>query len=93
MNGNFNDEYYKESIYVGYRYFDRLNISPKYCFGYGIGYSTFSIENPQVEIDKENIIVKATVKNTGSKYSGREVVQVYVSAQQGKLTLLALQRA
>ena len=57
MNGNFNDEYYKESIYVGYRYFDRLNISPKYSLGYGIGYSTFSIENPQVEIDKENIIV------------------------------------
>lgn len=67
------------------RYFDRFNITPKYCFGYGLGYSTFSIESSQVEVDHENIIVKATVKNTGSKYSGREVVQVYVSAPEGKI--------
>ena len=85
QNGNWNDEYYNEGIYVGYRYFDRFNITPKYCFGYGIGYSTFSIENPKVEADHENITVKATVKNTGSKYVGREVVQVYVSAPCGHL--------
>ena len=85
-NGNWNDEYYKEGIYVGYRYFDRFNITPRYCFGYGLGYSTFSIENPQVEANSDHITVKATVKNTGSTYSGKEVVQVYVSAPNGHLS-------
>lgn len=85
QNGNWDDEYYKEGIYVGYRYFDRFNVTPKYCFGYGLGYSTFSIENPQVEANNEFITVKVTVKNTGSKYSGKEVVQVYVSAPNGHI--------
>ena len=85
QNGNWHDEYYKEGIFVGYRYFDRLNITTRYCFGYGLGYSTFSIENPQVEADNKFITVKATVKNTGSKYSVREVVQVHVSAPKGHL--------
>ncbi|KAK8842125.1 hypothetical protein M9Y10_026352 [Tritrichomonas musculus] len=85
QNKDWHDEYYKEGIYVGYRYFDRFNITPQYCFGYGLGYSTFSIENYNVEADHESITVKATVKNTGSKYSGREVVQVYVSAPNGHL--------
>lgn len=79
VNGNWHDEYYKEGIYVGYRYFDKFNITPQYCFGYGLGYSTFSIENAQVEVNNDHIIVKATVKNTGTTYSGKEVVQVYVS--------------
>ncbi|KAK8876164.1 hypothetical protein M9Y10_006353 [Tritrichomonas musculus] len=85
VNGDWNDEYYREGIYVGYRYFDRFNITPRYCFGYGLGYSTFTIENPQVEADHQYITVKATVKNTGSKYSGKDVVQVYVSAPNGHL--------
>ena len=70
-NGNWNDEYYKEGIYVRYRYFDKFNITPRYCFGYGLVYSTFSIENTNVEANHENITAKATVKNTGSRYSGR----------------------
>ena len=84
-NQNWDDEYYKEGIYVGYRYFDNFNITPRYCFGYGLGYSTFSIEIQNVEANNDHITVKATVKNTGTKYSGKEVVQVYVSAPKGCL--------
>ena len=85
VNGNWNDEYYKECIYVGYRYFDKFNITLRYCFGYGTGYSTFSIDNVHVEADHKSITVKATVKNTGSKYNGKEAVQVYVSPPKGHL--------
>ena len=48
-NGNIDDEYYKEGIYVGYRYFDKFNITPRYCFGYGLVYTTFSIENTNAQ--------------------------------------------
>ena len=34
QNGDWHDEWYKEGIYAGYRYFDRLNIEPRYCFCY-----------------------------------------------------------
>lgn len=78
QNGDWHDEYYKKGLYIGYRYFDRFNITPQYFFGYSLGYSTFSIENYNVEADHESITLKATEKNTGSKYS--EVVQVYVNA-------------
>ena len=80
MNGDIDDEYYNDGIYVGYRYFDTFNIAPAYPFGYGLGYTTFDVKADEVKVDGANIIVKATVKNTGNEYSGREVVQVYYSA-------------
>lgn len=85
-NGSWHDEYYKEGILVGYRYFDTFNITPKYCFCFGLSYSTFSIEQPRVEADNKYITVKVNVKNTVSMYSGREVVQVYVSLPKGTLS-------
>ena len=85
MNGDLNDEFYKEGIYVGYRYFDTFNIAPAYPFGYGLSYTKFSIDVKNTEADGEHITVTAKVKNIGSEYSGKEVVQVYYSAPAGKL--------
>ena len=76
---------YEEGIYVGYRYFDTFNITPAYEFGYGRSYTDFDIEVKEVTVDAENISVQITVKNIGSKYSGKEVVQIYASAPKGKL--------
>lgn len=78
-NGNWNDEYYKDGIYVGYRYFDTFNVTPCYPFGYGLNYTTFSMETVGVCADEQNVCVAAKVTNTGSM-AGREVVQVYGSA-------------
>jgi len=84
-NGNVNDEYYEEGIFVGYRYFDTFNITPNYCFGYGKGYTDFSVETLKVQANEQEIRVKVRVTNTGDVYAGREVVQVYYSAPEGAL--------
>lgn len=83
QNGDWHDEWYKEGIYVGYRYFDRLNIEPRFCFGYGSSYTNFEISPQKVDATAEKITVKATVKNIGATFAGKEVVQVYVSAPNG----------
>ena len=78
---------YPEDIYVGYRYFetfpdacDKVN----YEFGYGLSYTTFSLSAPKAEINRDSVTVSVSVTNTGSR-SGKEVVQLYYSAPQGKL--------
>ncbi len=82
--GDPNDTYYKEGIYVGYRYFDTVGLTPTYPFGYGIGYTTFTVEPKEMSADASKVTVTATVKNTGDA-KGKEVVQVYYSAPAGKL--------
>ncbi|MFJ7949158.1 glycoside hydrolase family 3 protein [Streptomyces sp. NPDC096354] len=87
-------EQYTEGIYVGYRYFDSLykKINPadpasvvNYPFGYGQSYTSFDIKAQQVKADARTVKVTAKVTNTGRSYSGKEVVQVYVSAPQAGL--------
>ncbi len=83
-NGNTDDEYYTEGIYVGYRYFDTFNVTPMYPFGYGLTYTTFDVKCVNCAADEENVTVHMHVTNTGVR-SGRQVVQVYYSAPAGKL--------
>ncbi len=85
MNGNVDDEYYEEGIYVGYRYFDSFNVTPAYPFGYGMSYTSFAVSTREVKADGRQVTVKVQVQNTGSRYAGREVVQVYYSAPEGTL--------
>ena len=85
LNGNLEQEYYKEDIYVGYRYFDSFGVEPAYPFGFGLSYTTFSVQSAGMDADGSRVTVKAMVTNTGDTYSGKEVVQLYVSAPQGKL--------
>ena len=85
LNGNLKDEYYKEGIYVGYRYFDSFGVEPAYPFGFGLSYTTFSVQSAGVAAEGSKISVKATVANTGDSYTGKEVAQLYVSAPNGAL--------
>lgn len=78
---------YEEDIYVGYRYNTTFNVKPSYEFGYGLSYTTFDYSKVRVANNghfKNKITVHATVENTGNT-AGREAVQVYVSAPDGKL--------
>lgn len=70
---------YEEDIYVGYRYFDSFNKQVSYPFGYGLSYTTFKYDNPTIEASNGLYTVRVDVTNTG-KVSGKEVVQLYVSA-------------
>ena len=75
---------YKEDIYVGYRYFETF--APEkavYPFGYGLSYTVFDIQ-ASAYVENGKIIVDATVENKG-EYSGKEVVQIYFGAPNGKL--------
>lgn len=84
-DGNVNDEYYTEGIYVGYRYFDAFGVEPLYPFGYGKSYTEFSVTPGAVCVEDSLVKLSVTVKNTGAVYAGKEVVQVYCSAPAGKL--------
>ncbi|MBO4901958.1 MAG: glycoside hydrolase family 3 protein [Lachnospiraceae bacterium] len=83
-DGNVDDEYYSEDIYVGYRYFDSFNVKPLYPFGFGLSYTTFETAAGNVRQERDRVVLEATVKNTGA-CAGKEVVQVYVSAPDGNL--------
>ena len=82
--GEQDDTRYREGIYVGYRYFDTVKKIPLFPFGFGLGYTTFMIEEVSVSLEDTSVKVKAAVKNMGGT-SGKEVVQLYVSVPSGKL--------
>ena len=84
LNGNTENEFYREGIFVGYRYFDTFSVVPRYHFGHGLSYTEFRISVKQVTADGSRIAIEANVRNIG-KYSGKEVVQVYVSCPSGAL--------
>jgi len=84
-DGNSLQEDYTEDIYVGYRYFDSFGVDTLFPFGYGLSYTTFRIEPIGFQGDWNELKVDVEVFNTG-KYSGREVVELYVTAPEGKLS-------
>lgn len=84
-NGNLDDKYYSEGIYVGYRYFDTFHITPAYCFGYGLAYTDFDIRLQYASVDDGEVSIDVEVENIGSRYAGKEVVQSYYSAPDGRL--------
>ena len=84
-SGDTTKEYYKEGIYVGYRYFDKADKTPRYPFGYGLSYTSFYMVPQKVRFDKKQVSFTVSVTNTGDQYSGKEVVQAYVTLPDGKL--------
>lgn len=82
--GNPDDTLYKEGIYVGYRYFDTMSVTPLFPFGYGMGYTDFEVAADGISVEKNVVTIRAEVKNTG-QFPGREVVQAYVSQPWGRL--------
>ena len=76
---------YAEGLLVGYRGYDARGIEPRYPFGHGLGYTTWSYESMECEervAAGRDLDVVVTVRNTGSR-PGREVVQAYVAPPPG----------
>lgn len=82
LNGKLEREEYKEGIYTGYRYFDTFGVKPLFPFGYGLSYTEMQIRFHGMKTSGDGIEVEAEVTNTGETFSGKEVVQVYVSLPQ-----------
>ena len=76
---------YAEGVFVGYRHYDSHGVSPRWCFGHGLSYTTFAYSPLTVTADADGdddgtvVRVSVDVTNTGDR-RGHEVVQVYVRA-------------
>ena len=80
-----NRDIYAEDIYVGYRYFETFaKETVLYPFGFGLSYTAFEIKTEKAEITEGAVKLSVSVKNIGS-YKGKEVIEVYCEAPQGKL--------
>lgn len=83
--GGLEQNLYVEDIYVGYRYFESAAKSKVlYPFGFGLSYTTFSMEADGFSYAENQVSFVMKVTNTGS-VAGKEVVQVYAKAPLGKL--------
>ncbi len=76
------DDFHKEGIYVGYRYFDKNHIAPRYPFGFGLSYTSFAyrdiVATPASSVGQQDSVT-FTVTNTGSR-AGAEIAQLYIHA-------------
>lgn len=75
---------YKESIYVGYRYYDKVNKEVLFPFGFGLSYTQFQYSNLKVNKYDDKIEVKFKIKNIG-KVTGKEIAQIYISQIEPKI--------
>ena len=77
-----NNMLYKESILVGYRYYDKAKVPVMFPFGHGLSYTKFNYTNLMVSSQRlssnDTLIVYVDVENAG-EFNGEEVVQLYVS--------------
>ena len=69
---------YRESLYVGYRYYDKAGVDVCFPFGHGLSYTSFAYSGLRLEEQGEELQAALKVKNTGA-VAGAEVVQLYVS--------------
>ena len=75
---------YKESVYVGYRYYLTANKEVRFPFGYGLSYTRFEYSNLKVQQKENELLVNVDVTNTGN-VKGSDVVQLYVSAPRSEV--------
>lgn len=73
---------YRESVYIGYRYYEKTKTAVRYPFGYGLSYTRFQysalgLDKTEME-ENDTLTVRFTVKNVGNR-AGREIAQLYVS--------------
>ncbi|MBT8225902.1 MAG: glycosyl hydrolase, partial [Dactylosporangium sp.] len=76
---------YRESITIGYRLWDAVGAEPAFCFGHGLGYTTWdylALDLPAGPAAGGDVPVRVTVRNTGAR-PGREVVQIYAARPGG----------
>ncbi|ORX52626.1 beta-glucosidase-related glycosidase [Piromyces finnis] len=76
--GEVSDTNYKEGIFVGYRYFDTLDVDVMFPFGFGLSYTDFNFNIESSYLNGDEFTINTFVSNTG-KFNGKEVLQLYLS--------------
>ncbi len=82
------DVQYRESIFIGYRYYDKVERNVRFPFGFGLSYTSF--EYSDIKLKKKNLTkgegakVTFTIKNTGD-VAGAEIAQVYVGKPESRV--------
>ncbi len=77
-------EIYKESVFVGYRYYTTAQKEVRFPFGFGLSYTSFAWRDMQVREHNGTFEVTCEVENTGA-YGGSDVVQLYLSAPESRV--------
>lgn len=75
---------YGEDVFVGYKYYEKVQRQPLFPFGFGLSYTSFEFKNTKCSLDGKNVKVSVEVTNTG-KADGAEVVQVYIAPQNPRI--------
>ena len=70
---------YRESIYVGYRYYDKAKVPLRYPFGFGLSYTRFAYEDLRLS----EAGVRFRLRNTGSR-AGAEIAELYICAAESE---------
>ncbi len=86
--GEADEVYYRESIFVGYRYYGMKKLEPQFCFGHGLSYTSFEysslIMDSRVFDESEEVSLSFKIKNTGDR-PGKEIYQVYVKSLESNI--------
>ncbi|PWY75366.1 hypothetical protein BO70DRAFT_372618 [Aspergillus heteromorphus CBS 117.55] len=69
---------YGEDVYVGYRFYDEIEVDPLFPFGHGLSYTSFELTDLHLQRDSNILQVSCKLRNTGPR-PGTEVVQLYVA--------------
>lgn len=79
---------HRESVYIGYRYYDAADIDVEFPFGFGLSYTTFEYSDIKLSKDKmkdtDTVTVSFKIKNTGS-VDGAEIAEVYVADKESTI--------
>lgn len=71
---------YNENLMIGYRYYDKFNIEPQYCFGHGLSYTKFKYSNLNIICNDNTFELEFDIQNIG-KLDGKEIAQIYVCSK------------
>lgn len=74
---------YSEGVFLGYRYNDSFHISPQFCFGHGLSYTSFEYRTPELIQEEGERYVCCTVVNAG-EVEGKETIQIYLAPLERK---------
>lgn len=89
--GEYDNIYYSEGIFNGYRWYDSKELPVQFPFGYGLSYTTFECREEKVPerwnlLTEDTLEVQVWVKNSGSRY-GAEVVQLYLGQREARIPM------